>query len=145
MCWCWCCCCRRENGTPALPAITPNFERLVLFCMDSYDSERGRIFQHFLRSTRSTYLRTAPTSKIQLKFVKLFAKLNIEYSIFCIFSLNFAVLRPNFDEISPKFRQNFQKMLKSVERVMRFCEKLTKFPINYSQFSGILKKFEFFD
>ena len=111
--------------------------------MDSYDSESGRIFQHFLRSTRSTYLRTAPTSKIQLKFVKLFAKLNIEYSIFCIFSLNFAVLRPNFDEISPKFRQIFQKMLKSVERVMRFCEKLTKFPINYSQFSGILKKLKF--
>ena len=66
--------------------------------MDSYDSESGRIFQHLSRSTRSTYLCTAPTSKIQLKFVKLFAKLNIEYSIFCIFSLNFAILKPNFDE-----------------------------------------------
>ena len=30
----------------------PNFRRLVLLCMDSYDSESRRIFQHFSRSTR---------------------------------------------------------------------------------------------
>ena len=115
--------------------------------MDSYDSESGRIFQHFSRSTRSTYLRTAPTSKIQLKFVKLFAKLNIEYSIFCIFSLNFAILKPKFDEIppqkrkiSPEFRQNFQKNLKSVERVMRFYKKLTNFRKITAKFPASLKK-----
>ena len=32
--------------------------RLVLGCMDSYDSERRRIFQHFSRSTRFTFLCT---------------------------------------------------------------------------------------
>ena len=113
--------------------------------MDSYDSESRRIFQHFSRSTRSAYLCTAPISKIQLKFVKLFAKLNIEYSISCIFSLNFAILKPNFYKILSEFRQNFQKMVKSVERVMRFCKKLTKFPENYSKISGISENIEFFD
>ena len=30
----------------------PNFEKLVLACMDSYDSESRRFFHHFSRSTR---------------------------------------------------------------------------------------------
>ena len=40
-----------------------NFERLVLGCTDSYDSESRRIFQHFPRSTRFKNLCTAPNSK----------------------------------------------------------------------------------
>ena len=70
--------------------------------MDSYDSETGLIFQRFLRSTRFTYLSTAQISKIQLKIVKLFAKLNIEYSIFlqylAFFDSKFGIFLSNFDE-----------------------------------------------
>ena len=106
----------------------PNFERLVLFCTDSYDSETGLIFQRFSRSTRFTYLRTAQISKIQLKIVKLFAKLNIEYSISFFFSLNFAILKPNFDEMLPEFGQDFQKIIKFVESLMRFYKDLQKSP-----------------
>ena len=49
-----------------------NFERLVLGCIDSYDSEKRRIFQDFSRSTRFLCLRTAKTSKFQWNIVKLF-------------------------------------------------------------------------
>ena len=38
-----------------------NFGGLVLVCIDSYDSEKGRILQHFLSSTRFAFLCTAPT------------------------------------------------------------------------------------
>jgi hypothetical protein len=34
--------------------ISPNFERLVLGCMESYDSESRLIFQHFSKSIRFT-------------------------------------------------------------------------------------------
>ena len=44
-----------------------NFERLVLICMDSYDSEKGRILQHFSRSTRFAFLCTAQISNFQQK------------------------------------------------------------------------------
>ena len=33
----------------------PNFGRLVLLCIDSYDSERRRILQHFSRFTRFAF------------------------------------------------------------------------------------------
>ena len=36
-----------------------NFERLVLGCMDSYDSDQILILQHFSRSTRFSYFCTA--------------------------------------------------------------------------------------
>ena len=32
-----------------------NFERLVLGCIDSYDSDQRLILQHFSRSTRSAF------------------------------------------------------------------------------------------
>ena len=44
-----------------------NFERLVLICMDSYDSENRRILQHFSRSTRFAFLCTAQISNFQQK------------------------------------------------------------------------------
>merc|ERR1719281_302131 len=58
-----------------------NFERLVLGCMDSYDSESRLIFQHFSRSTRLAFLCTAQTSKIQFLISTIFEKLKIEISI----------------------------------------------------------------
>ena len=48
--------------------------------MDSYDSEKRRIFQHFSRSTRFTYFCTAQISKIQKKSQFFFVK----FLIFCI-------------------------------------------------------------
>ena len=57
--------------TGATPVWDPlfhiNFGRLVLGCIDSYDSESRRIFQHFSRSTRLTILCTAPISNFKQK------------------------------------------------------------------------------
>merc|ERR1712078_850753 len=47
--------------------------------MDSYDSESRLIFQHFSRSTRSSFLCTAQTSKIQFLVSTIFEKLKIEF------------------------------------------------------------------
>ena len=84
--------------------------------MDSYDSETGLIFQRFSRSTRFTYLRTAQISKIQLKIVKLFAKLNIEYSIFLQYlafgGSKFGIFLSNFDEILSAARAVLSKKKK---------------------------------
>ena len=42
-----------------------NFERLVLGCIDSYDSNQVLILQHFSRSTRFAFLCTAKMTEIQ--------------------------------------------------------------------------------
>ena len=46
-----------------------NFRRLVLGCMDSYDSEKRRIFQHFSKSTRFAFFCTfgIPSVKTTMK------------------------------------------------------------------------------
>ena len=44
-------------------SVSSNFRRLVLGCIDSYDSEQRRILQHFSRSTRFKNLCTAPNAK----------------------------------------------------------------------------------
>ena len=109
---------------------TPNFERLVLFCMDSYDSETGFIFQRFSRSTRCTNLRTAQISKIQLKIVNFFTKLNIEYSnffnIWHFFDTKFSIFLSKFDEFWSEFRGKPQRMTKSVEILRKFHEIIRK-------------------
>ena len=58
---------------------TSNFEGLVLGCIDSYDSEKRRIFQDFSSSTRFLCLRTATTSKFQQKTVKLFGRNEMKF------------------------------------------------------------------
>ena len=40
-----------------------NFRRLVLGCIDSYDSEQRRILQHFSRSTRCAFFSRLSSSK----------------------------------------------------------------------------------
>ena len=109
-----------------------NFERLVLGCMDSYDSESRRIFQHFSRSTRLAYLCTAQNSKFHEKISHNFAKLNIEFqSKFQIFFMKNAISHPNFDEILSGFREHVQKCLNSLkfpEILQNFDEKSVKFP-----------------
>ena len=54
-----------------------NFERLVLVCIDASDSESRRIFQHFLRSTRSAFFCTALNS-----FAKKMPKLLVNVQMF---------------------------------------------------------------
>ena len=61
-----------------------NFNRLVLGCIDSYDSEQRRIFQHFSRSTRFAFFCTAPNSKF-LGF-NLFLLLNFFLQMLAIFA-----------------------------------------------------------
>ena len=76
-----------------------NFERLVLGCIDSYDSESRRILQHFSRSTGLAFLCTAQTSKIRIKISHNFAKLNIECSIeISDFFLKNAISHSNLDK-----------------------------------------------
>ena len=55
-------------------SFSPNLERLVLRCIDSYDSESRLILKHFSRTTRSTILCTAQISKFQEKVARFFRK-----------------------------------------------------------------------
>ena len=61
---------------------TSNFEGLVLGCIDSYDSEKRRIFQDFLSSTRFHKI-SLPSHrehlKIPAKTVKLFGRNEMKF------------------------------------------------------------------
>ena len=87
--------CRAAKDTIELMNKSPqNFERLVLICMDSYDSESRRILQHFSRSTRFAFLCTAQISNFQQKnfvffFFAFFRKISRKFSKFCHFSAKF--------------------------------------------------------
>ena len=109
-----------------------NLERLVLGCIDSYDSESRRILQLFSRSTRLAYFCTAQTSKIRIKISHNFAKLNIEFSMeISIFFLKNAISHSNLDKILSGFREHVQKCLNSLktpEILQNFDEKSVKFP-----------------
>ena len=50
---------RPDNGTRNPVPFCTNFGKLDLGCIHTSDSESGRIFQHFSRSTRLTILCTA--------------------------------------------------------------------------------------
>ena len=83
-----------------------NFGRLVLGCIDSYDSESRRIFSDFSRSTRFSPLRTALNPKFQQKT--------------CQFFHNFAEISQNF----PKFRSNFAKFQRNFAGISPKCQAL---------------------
>ena len=72
-----------------------NFKRLVLGCIDSYDSEQRRIFQHFSRSTRFASFCTALISKFA--------------DVLQFFSRKF----PDF----PGFLQNVAKFQKQISKI----------------------------
>ena len=83
--------------------MLPNFERLVLGCMDSYDSEKSRILQRFSRSTRFAFFCTGANAKIQLNFIK-------HFCIFAVLSSKFRSFWAFFVHKSPilvKFLRNF--------------------------------------
>ena len=70
-----------------------HFERLVLICMDSYDSEKGRILQHFSRSTRFAFLCTAQISKFQRKTRQTFCENERHEFSFFIFRFSNCLVR----------------------------------------------------
>merc|ERR1711965_482226 len=82
------------------------FERLVLVCIDSYDSEKRRILQHFSRSTRFAFLCTAQISKFQQKLRENFLHLFRKFSR--IFQ-NFVIFCPEFHETLRKFMRKQRK------------------------------------
>ena len=99
---------RGGSRCPAPDPIT-NFRRLVLGCIDSYDSEKRRIFQDFSRSTRFLCLRTAKTSKFQIKIVKLFWRNEMKFHFIPILVDEFWSF---FREILMKIFQNFMDILR---------------------------------
>ena len=112
-----------------------NFERLVLICMDSYDSEKGRILQHFSRSTRFAFLCTAQISNFQQKtswfFLHFFEKFRENFQ-------NFVIFQQNFDEFCPEFHETFSNFL----RKRRKCWFAGNFLIfaKFADISGIAGK-----
>ena len=85
----------------------PNFPGLVLFCIDTSDSESRRIFQHFSRSTRLSHLSTAPVLISALFFT---SSLNFPdfWKFFADFSANRAFFVANFTEY--QFYRNCGKL-----------------------------------
>ena len=121
-----------------------NFERLVLGCIDSYDSESRRIFQDFSRSTRFTFLCTAQTSKFQEKTRPKFCR-NETFSFSFSFSfqqksMNFVIFLLNFDEILSEFHEKFQEITKVLNILRNSARKIRKM----LEISGICEKFSFF-
>ena len=85
------------------------FERLVLVCIDSYDSEKRRILQHFSRSTRFAFLCTAQISNFQQKlreiFLHFFRKFSQKFQ-------NFVIFQQNFDKFCPEFHETLRKFMR---------------------------------
>ena len=93
-----------------------NFERLVIGCMDSYESNQIVILKHFSRSTRFSYFCTIPSSKIQLNFVKHFRNFAVSFSKVHSF---FAISVQN-SLIFMKILRNFQQIVQIRSKYARF-------------------------
>ena len=90
------------RGGPGEPMS--NFRRLVLGCIDSYDSEQRRILQHFSRSTRFAFFCTAPISNFA-DFSQIFSR---KFPDFLGFLQNFAEFLRNFSKNQQIFDANLQ-------------------------------------
>ena len=124
-----------------------NFERLVLGCIVSYDSESMRFFQDFSRSTRFTFLCTAQTSKFQEKTRPKFCR-NETFSFSFSFSfsfqqksMNFVIFLRNFDEILSEFHEQFQEITEVLNILRNNARKIRKM----LEISGICENFLFFE
>ena len=93
----------------SLACFSLHFGGLVLGCIDSYDSNQILILQRFSRSTRFTFLRTAPysTFSIVLSFFVVFHKI-WNFGILSIFVLIWMNFSRNFTTFS-RIRQNLKK------------------------------------
>ena len=88
---------------------SPNFERLVLGCMDSYDSEKRCILQHFSKSTRFASFCTFLISEILqicVKILLIFAEISQKIS------KNLQFRRENPKKIRKFSRKNLRKICK---------------------------------
>ena len=91
------------------PPLHRNFGRLVLVCIDSYDSESRRFFLNFSRSTRFTILCTAPNSKKFSKMVSNKSSCFPKLANLPIFNLN-ALFSHRFDEKYSGFHHIFRNL-----------------------------------
>ena len=78
------------------PHFGENFRGLVLGCMGTYDSESRRIFSDFSRSTRFSFLCTAPHSNICQFFVFIFAIFSTKFHHFLRILNQFHVFSSRF-------------------------------------------------
>ena len=118
-----------------------NFERLVLGCIDSSDSDQILIFSGFSRSTRFAYFCTAQISKFQQKTVQIFAGMKMKFHFFhSRFSMKFAIFRRKFDEILLEFHRNVQEMRNCLDILRKSVIKILKM----LEISRICEKFSFF-
>ena len=120
-----------------------NFERLVLGCIDSYDSDQRLILLHFSRSTRFAFLCTAQISKFQQKIVQIlpeWKKTTTKFQFLRVFRWNyqkFAIFSPKiwwkFTVFSQKCSGNdkYLEILRKSDRNIRkileifgICEKI---------------------
>ena len=94
------------------PFPPSNFRRLVLGCIDSYDSEQRRIFQFFSKSTRFAFFCTAQSQNLQI-FRKFFRE-NFRISRI------FAKIVLNFCEIAAKINKILTQICKHVQTSAKF-------------------------
>ena len=88
-------------------AKSRNFRGLVLFCIEADFCTQIRILQHFSRTTRFAILCTAPISKFEQNFVKLFrifAQNSAKNRYFSTFFIEFCT---DFDQNFTEFRRIF--------------------------------------
>ena len=88
-------------------------ERLVLFCMDSYDSESRRIFQDFSRSIRFAFLCTAQISKFQRKTVQIFAGMKMKFHFSFLLFQSLTPLCWNIEVLAVQKHVNLVDLVKS--------------------------------
>ena len=97
----------REKEIEISKSQIPNFPGLVLFCIDTSDSESRRIFQHFSRSTRWSHLCTAPV---------------LISALFCTFSLKSRIFAETFADFSTQrafFAVNFKEFCRNCGKLER--------------------------
>ena len=116
-----------------------NFERLLLGCMDSYDSNQIVILQHFSRSTRDLliYFLQCSNLKISAKNRPNFKRMKMKFHFSFVFFDEFCDFLAKFDEILPEFHRNGQEMTKCLEILRKSARKIRKMP----EISGIGEKF----
>ena len=112
----------KEISISQIPIFPLNLSGLVLFCIDTSDSESRRIFHRFSRSTRLSLLCTAPV---------------LIFALFCTFSLN----SPDFGKFAD-FSANRAFFAANFTEFCRSCGKLEReiFPLILSRGKGKTEK-----
>ena len=94
---------RSYDGLNSIRHLT-NFGRSVLGCIEAYDSETRRIFQHFSKSTRCAFLCTTRNSIFCKKNGLFFQQILLFIAVKPDFMTNFLTnFLTNLDEILTNF------------------------------------------